>query len=334
MEKRTENKPGRFSRLFGGSARPRRHHALMIALVLVALLSLAGVVSADTAWLGTVPQPTVNGTVTGDVAIKFVNTWKTDNPINNDNTTAEFTGLQTSNIQFARLYIVPYTASMTENWQGTVSVGLTRPDTEPVTLANLQALDREYFNSTEGTNCTPSLSAPFVTSGNGLCRVTSDFVAIFDVKDYMNKTSMKLYINTTNVSGRFDGRIKEAVLVYGYNSDGGATTRYMINEGMDPSTYYDDGYDATTVFYLPSGGTVSSATLYTNDIASANGYYEWNTNPTTPSSTVGSNSYARVNQFDLGTNVNLGMDNTLLYDRYGTNKWYKTGMALLKVTYS
>jgi hypothetical protein len=45
--KRTESRLGRFACLLKGGAKPRRSFALMMALVLVGMLSLAGVVSAD-----------------------------------------------------------------------------------------------------------------------------------------------------------------------------------------------------------------------------------------------------------------------------------------------
>ncbi|MDD1686718.1 DUF3344 domain-containing protein [Methanoregula sp.] len=301
------------------------------------MLSLAGVVSADSAWLGTVPVTTLTGTVTGNVNVTFANTWNSDNPVDNDNTTGAFTlpTNEISNVQFARLYVVPYTGNMTEAWNGTLTVKLYRNNVGNVTLVENQPLDLVYVNTT-GTVCDSTISVPpFTSTTNGLCRVTSDYVSIFDVKDYINQSDIKLYISTTNVSGRFDGRIKEAKLVYGWNADNGATTRYWINEGQDPSTYYDDAYTADTVFAVPSGGTVSSATLYTDDIASANGAYQWNYDTVTPTTTLGSNSYARLNKFTLATNtINLGQENSLTYDRYGTNKWYKLGVAVLKITYS
>nr|WP_319376595.1 DUF3344 domain-containing protein [uncultured Methanoregula sp.] len=321
---RNESRPGRFSGLLKGGARPRRSFALMMALVLVGMLSLAGVVSADNYWKGAAPTQAITGAVTGDVDAKFVNTWKTDNPIDNDNTTATFSGLTTSNVQFARLYIVPYTGNMTESWDGTLSVTLTPSGGTPVVLANKQPLDLVY-DRTSGIVSNSSVSAPLVK----LNRVTSDYVAVFDVKDYITASTVTLDISTTNVSGRFDGRIKEAKLVYGWNQTGGSQTKYWINEGQDPSTKDDPSYVGVTSFNgIPTDG-ITSATIYTDDIASANGVYTWNTASVTPSP-IGSNSYARLNQF---TPLEIYEDNDFSYDRAGTNSWYKLAVAILKVRY-
>ncbi|MFA4859760.1 DUF3344 domain-containing protein [Methanoregula sp.] len=323
-----ESRLGRFSYLLNGGAKPRRNHVLMIALVLVAMLSFAGVVSADNYWKGAAPSQAITGTVTGDVDAKFANTWKTDNPINNDNTTATFSGLTTSDVQFARLYIVPYTASMTENWQGTLSVTLTPSGGTPVVLANKQPLDLAYVNST-GMAPNTSVSSPLVK----LNRVTSDYVAVFDVTNYITASTVTLDISTTNVSGRFDGRIKEAKLVYGWNQAGGSQTKYWINEGQDPSTKDDPSYVGVTNFNgIPDLDYITSATLYTDDIASANGVYTWNSASVTPS-TIGSNSYARLNQFTPIDPADIDTDNDFTYDRAGTNSWYKLAVAILKVKY-
>lgn len=337
-ETRKEGAFSRLASLLTGGTKPRRPQALMMVLLVVGVMSLAGVVSADNSWHGQPPVTNLTGVVNGGVDIQFGNTWKTDNPINNDNTTANLTltiDPTTVDMKFARLYVVVYTANNTANWQGTETIKLAHGSSEEI-LANAQALNLEY-DRTIGMNCAPDLSAPFTTTGTGLCRVMSDYVSIFDVKNYITTQKINVSVLTTNVSDRFDGRVKEVKLIYGWNvtSGTGTTTRYWINEGHDPSTSADAGYVGETYFYNVPADNINEVTLYTNDIASANGNYSWS-DPTayiapTP---VASNSYARLNQFSIDSgNVNEGT-NTFYYDRASTSSWYKLALAVLKITYT
>ncbi|MDD1690539.1 MAG: DUF3344 domain-containing protein [Methanoregula sp.] len=336
--KRTESRLGRFAYLLKGGAKPRRSFALMMALVLVGMLSLAGVVSADNYWLGTPPVTGPHGTVNGGVDVKFADTWKTDNPANNDNTTATFTGLTTSNIKFARLYVMVYTGNMTENWTGTETITLVPSGGTPVVLANAQPLALEYARETGTNRTTPG--------GNflELNRVTSDYISVFDVKDNITASEMTVYINTTyGSSSRFDGRVKEAKLVYGWDVDSGSTgcTEYWINEGHDPVTKnLANPYTAnSTTFGGVSHATNYTATLYVDYSATklGNGTYTWNgVNIAKGSSyppTITSGYYAGINTWtwnDLSSGPGLASGNNVL-TYYKTNDWYKIPLAVLTV---
>ena len=326
-----ESRLGRFSYLLKGGARPRRNYALMIALVCMVLLSFAGIVSADDSWKGTPPVTKLNGTVTGgvNVTLSVSDTWKSDNPIDNDNTTATFSYLPTSDVQFGRLYIVPYTGNMTENWKGNLTVTLTRSGYSDVVLLNAYPLDLDY-DRTAGTTCNPSVSVPpFTSTANGLCRVTSDYLAILNVTPYMTSSSMKLYINTTNESGRFDGRIKEAKLVYGWNQAGGSNIKYWINEGQDPITQNIGTYtgNQTSFYDVPTSGT---GTLWVDYLASSTGKgkYWWNDVELGTPTINKQGTYAGLSKW-----VNLDLDDSgsdvLAYTK--TNNWYKIIVAVLTV---
>lgn len=346
--RKNESALGRFSYLLKGRAKPRRSLALMMALVIVAVLSFAGVVSADNYYNGTVPTTELQGRVNGSVDVKFVDTWKSDNPINNDNTTAEFTGLPTSRVKFAQLFIVPYTASMSENWKGTLTVTLARPGMSNVVLLNAQPLDLAYNNRT-GTTCNTTVSLPpFISRDYGLCRVTSDYVAVLNLTDYMTSSSMTLYISTTNVSGRFDGRIKEAKLAYGWDvapEQSTGYTYYWKNVGQDPITKYIGTYTANqTVFSgvtIPESGNYN-ANLWVDFVAgnstSGPGYgkYWWNGQNLTLGQyspvALTNGTYAGLSKWSWnqgsGITTNDGV-NTLAYSR--TNDYYKIIVALFTI---
>jgi hypothetical protein len=332
---KNENRPGRFANLLSSGAKPRRSFALMMALVLVGMLSLAGVVSADSYFVGLPPETVVNdAVVTGDVDVLYANTWTSPDNVISDSSWANFT-LQApatgKTLKFARLYIVVYSGNSTANFKGNETIKLYNSDTLTTTLADHQPLDLAY--DLTGIALNSSVPAPFTT----LSRVTSDYLSVFDVKDYVTSNTINVHIMTMNESldidtmgvGRFDGRIKEAKIVYGWDDEySTGMTHYWINEGQDPRTYYGDGTPGTTTFEVPDIG-VSSATLYTNDIASANGVYAWNDATVTPT-TVAYNSYARLNRFTLDPEAIIGdSSNNLTYNRVGN--YYKLALAILKI---
>jgi len=350
--KRIKSKPCRYSYLRKGGARPRRNYALIIALVCMVLLSFAGIVSADSYYKGSPPVTNLTGTVNGEVNAKFVDTWKTDNPVNNDSATAEFTGLPTSGVKFGRLYIVPFSHGLNENWRGTLTVTLARSGYSDVILADHQPLDLEY-DRTAGTTCNTSVPVPpFTSSTNGLCRVMTQYVAIFNITPYMTSSGMTLYLSTTNVSGRFDGRIKEAALVYGYDVAGSGTTYYWLNEGQDPITkkITDGGaYTANqTVFSGVTSPRTYTANLWVDAVAGnstsgpGHGNYWWYANNVQTNISVGTSYPPTVNQgvyaglnkwsWSSGAGNNPGLvtgDNTLRYSK--TNDYYKIIFALFSI---
>lgn len=349
--KRTESRLGRFSYLLKGRAKPRRSLALMMALVIVAVMSFAGVVSADSYYEGIVPGYwNWGGTVNGDLWVKWNGAWNIT-PVTDwsqQTNTSTFTGIPATgtNVKNARLYVVPYVGSSTASYTGNISVDWTG-DGVTTPLSSHELLNLTYPPTTPPNTppYTPTIrTGPTTESPDYLLylnRVTSDYVIAYDVTSLVNASTITVDIHTwndTHISGnKFDGRIKEAQLVIAYDDGGSEVVRYWVNEGHDASTYFNPDYVGVTTFSgIPDVENISDATLYTNDIASANGNYSWidPTNYITPSITT-SNSYARLNQFTIDDPSSITEDdpNYFYYDRNGTNNYYKLAVAILKLTY-
>lgn len=334
MEKtRNENRLGRFSYLLKGRAKPRRSFALMMALVLVGMLSLAGVVSADNYYAGTPPVTGLQGYVTGgNVDVKFADTWSTTNTFF-DTSSSDFT-LQApetgKTIKFARLYVVPYAGSMSADYFGNMTVTLTNNGGTPITLAQSQALNLKYNNIT-GTNCSASISAPLVS----LCRVTSDYVAVFDVTNDITSSNINVGVTTYNITRQFDGRIKEVKLVYGWDdSSNDVVTNYWINEGQDPMTKYIGTYTNNRTAFNGAGTPSSyTAKLWVDYLATSggSGTYTWNgVNLPLTVDTQGAYAGIKVLEWtEIEEDLSIQNNNVLTYSR--TNDWYKNVVDVLTV---
>jgi hypothetical protein len=159
---------------------------------------------------------------------------------------------------------------------------------------------------------------------------------------------MTLYISTTNVSGRFDGRIKEAKLAYGWDvapEQSTGYTYYWKNVGQDPITKYIGTYTANqTVFSgvtIPESGNYN-ANLWVDFVAgnstSGPGYgkYWWNGQNLTLGQyspvALTNGTYAGLSKWSWnqgsGITTNDGV-NTLAYSR--TNDYYKIIVALFTI---
>ncbi|MEN6395332.1 MAG: DUF3344 domain-containing protein [Methanoregula sp.] len=336
---RTESRLGRFSYLLKGRAKPRRSYALMIALVFVALLSLAGVVSADPYYKGELlaTNTGISGTIYGDVWFQGADTWATsDNPVN-DSASVTFTNIPATgnNVEWARLYVVVYMGNMTANYYGneTITFGGT-------TLATAQPLHLAY-DRTVGANIT-NPGGNFVE----LNRVTSDYVNVFDVTSLITSTSITANIQTWNESnsdfqagfGRFDGRIKTATLVIGYKDGRTTPTKYWVNEGHDTVTYNwtNPQYVSNTTF-----DTSTIPKLWTNAnmtaiyLATADGAYTFDPVSTTTTTltnpiahfTPPANHYYGFNTWNVTSRGSAGVNSIFTYNR--TGNYYKIPLAIL-----
>jgi hypothetical protein len=358
--RRTGSRLGRFSYLLSGGAKPRRNHALIVALVLVALLSFAGVVSADDYWEGAAPTTVngISGAVNGSINVTFVDTWNTDNPVEYDEAWANITLVDTISaskpLQFARLYVVMYTANMTDNWRGNFSVTLKRGTGSTYAYpVEHQPLDLNYVN-TSGIvyNTTLPISGIYLKN---LSRVTSDYMAVIDVKDTLKGwgdvfalDDLRIHVETWNEStrlqdgySRFDGRIKEVKLVYGWNVTSGSTgtTKYWVNEGMDPMTYYIGTYTGNKTWFNSTGTPLLyTAKLWVDYLSSANGNgtYTWNGRDISyntaykPTTTQG--TYAGLNYWTWSSGlpgISASGNNVLTYGR--TNSWYKNIVSVFTI---
>ncbi len=307
--------------------RTTRQCMLTGMLVLIAALAMAAPASADSFFPGIVPETEWSGAVNGDVYIQYSDTWSTSNPIDHDEAWATFDDIPCDiTVKEARLYVVPYMGNQNQTYTGTLYANWTSNGVT-TTLSCAEPLNLSFPPPAWRNG--PTAESPDLLYLN---RVTSDYVVVYDVTDLIDSTSATVYLKTTNVSGNFDGRFKEAKLVIAYNvspEESTGTTHYWVNEGHDPITYYGSGVAGQTSFEVPVIGTISNAVLYTDDIASANGVYTWNGESVVPT-TLASNSYARLNQFTLDPgDIEQDGDNVLTYNRVGN--YYKLALAILKL---
>ncbi|MCK9278542.1 MAG: DUF3344 domain-containing protein [Methanoculleus sp.] len=332
-------------------AKPRRSRALTIALVFVGLLSFVGVVAADDYWKGTPPVTELSGVVNGGVDVLFADTWTATGDVTDWSKQKTWGNLtfslpENATLKFARLYVVPYCGSMTADYYGNMTVKLYNGNTPNTTLVDSQSLNLKYIN-TSGANYT-SVSAPMVN----LSRVTSDYVAIFDVRDNLagwSGSNLNVSLTSYNLTGRFDGRFKETKLVYGWNVTSGSTgdTKYWVNDGHDPITKKIGTYtDNKTVFSGVSLPGTYTANLWVDLVAgnstSGPGYgkYWWDGSSfeqnisvdSSYSPTVEQGKYAGLNKWTWTNRDNPGLQNgsnTLKYSR--TNDYYKIISSVLTI---
>lgn len=334
-----ESRLGRFSYLLNGGARPRRSPMFLIALVLVVLLSFAGVVSADDYYMGAAPTPAKDGVVTGGVDVQFADTWQTDNPNGVDTTWANFTlsGRPANSVlAFARFYIVPYCGNMTADYFGNMSADIYHNNTQLYQLSKNQSLALSYDNTSGASYAT--VSSPL----KNLSRTTSDYVAVYDLSPgilpYYSDNFVNVSIKTYNLTGRFDGRIKSAHIIYGWNAltlPPWNYTYYRINDGNDPITKYIGTYTGnTTKFNNVTVTNTYTANLFVEFVAGnstsgpAYGKYWFNGQDFTPG--VGysptywtASKYAGFNHWtwNQGSGISTNPSNILNYSR--TNDYYK-----------
>jgi len=323
-----ESRFGSLPFLLKGGAKPRRSYALMIALVLVAFMSFAGVVSADDYYKGTAPVTigSMPGSVNGDFWVDTATTtWDNSGAIDRDvwaNFTVPATG---TNVKFARLYVTVYSGNMASNYVGYENVDLYNGDELVDLLSEGQALNMEYIR-TQGMNTT--------YPGNyfvSLSRDTSDYVSIFDVKDLIGSENVNVNIVTSNLTPQFDGRIKQATLVVAYDVASGSNgiTRYWVNDGQDPVTYKATSQVPGKTWFNGTtwSGNFIAAKVYSNYLASQDGTYTWNGGYLTPTRIQGNQTGLAYQNLD--SSVISSTSNYLSYNR--TANFYKIDAAFLKI---
>jgi hypothetical protein len=329
-----------------GGKKPHAHLLPMMVLVLFGMIALVGVAAADNIFAGTPPKTVLNGTVSGDVDVQMAPdpwnagvTYTTRDP---QHVWGNFSLKETPtdvDMEFARLYVVVYGGSMTANYTGNLTVQLYNGNNLAGTLVDYQPLNLVYDNRSVVYNRTAyntSVIDPLVN----LSRVTSDYIAVFDINDNISGLStnnLNVSVTTYNSTGTFDGRVKEVKLVYGWNDNEGSEVKYWINEGHDPITYYGTpGYYNKTWFYDTGELENYEANLWVDYLAGTDGVYRWNNIPlddvNAPKPTVlRQGKYAGLNHLEW-TNEAPGMNdnNKLEYSR-GNNNWYKIVAAVLTI---
>ncbi len=283
-----------------GGTKPHAHLLSFMALVLFGIIALVGVAAADNVWGGTPPETKLSGVVNGSVWVNLSanDPWSTTAPqrepqYNWGNFTLPKAPSNVS-LKEARLYVTVYGGNNTAHggspdwYTGNLSVGLSNGNN----LVEKQPLNLDWDNTSISLNHTAyntSITAPLVN----LSRVSSDYLAIFDIKNNISSLNTTvLNVNTTsyNSTGRFDGRIKEIKLVIVWNeTDGSSTgnTLYWINEGHDANTQFGNGnYNKTWFNNTGITNQNFTATLWTDFLCSnttGNGVYKWNGEDISPS---------------------------------------------------
>jgi hypothetical protein len=331
-----------------GGKKPHAYPLPMMVLVLFGMIALVGVAAADNFYPGMPPvtklSSAINGTVNGDVdVIMAKDPWNPNASVTyNQNAQYNWGNLTLAvrpdlvDLKFARLYVVVYGGNLTAPgtaYNGNVSVGMYQ---ENMTGYNdyLGTLAEGKVLALDPCTCDPNPEFPLVN----MSRVTSDYLLVFDVKDYLKDLNTnKINVNTTsyNVTGVFDGRIKEVKLVYGWNwteSD----LDYWVNEGHDvmstkgtPGVYNETWFNGTGV----DEATQYNATLWVDYIASKDGKYKWNGNYLNPIPTVlYQGKYGGLNRLIWNEDIAPYMtaDNNLSYTNV-TGTTYKIPVAVLKL---
>lgn len=316
-----------------GGTKPHMHLLPMMVLLVFGMIALVGVVAADDYYKGFAPETVANGVVNGSVNVLYKNTWSTNNYAT-DSASAGFNlsngtsfDYSTDELKFARLYVVVYSGNMTVNYEGNETITLTNSGGTPITLANAQPLNLDYVR-TSGIVYNNSVSKPpFVN----LSRVTSDYVNVFDVTNSITSNNIDVNVSTTNITQKFDGRIKEVKLVYGWNeTNSNRAIKYWINEGHDPMTKYETVGGNVTWFNNTGSPTTYTANLWIDYLAGADGNYTWNGRLITPTVIEQGGSYSGYSKlswtnYDEPPEVNES--NALKYDR-ASNNWYKIILAV------
>lgn len=338
MEKSTMNKKCKTDST--GGAKPRAHLLPMMALVLIGLLALAGVVSADTYWNSTPLVTKVSGTVTGDVWIDMKDTWSTSTAYQSDRyNTTTFTipsDALNGNVSWARLYVVVYAGSQTLTYTGYETVNISYNGGTLKSLSTSEPLNLVYTQYTGAVSrAAPTTESPYMVN---LTRVTSDYVSEYNLTDLLKSATLQdvtVDIHTWNTSSspKFDGRIKEAKLVVAYNCPNFCkyVTKYYVNEGQDTASYQGNESISTT-FNAPvaSGDKVI---LYVNAIATADGKYNWSGTDITGSKVQVSVNQSKLDTWNLSDLMTVASGvNTLTFNRSPSgNTYYKTPLAILVV---
>ena len=300
-------------------------------LTVLFLLCLVGIATADQFVGGAPPQTVQSGTVSGGLYVDA--SFDEYDPTKGGQVVEKTFAVipDVNNIQWARLYVAVYCGQMQSNYNGyaTISFDGNGDGTYETTLGT-EELNVEYVYEYDGG------TTPVVV--NDHCnRVTSDYLMWYDVTSLISSQTPKSKVATTAVHAQFDGRVKVVTLVIAYNDGDSDEIHYWVNQGHDADTYYvedwlGETYNGSSSFDL-SGmtGTVASATLTVNHMASSDGTYTFRGSsiPSDPSTGNFQGAYFGYNIWDVASTVQAGSSNTLTYDR--TDQFYKIPLATLEV---
>ena len=346
----------------------RGYLEIFLVLILVLLL-LPGIASAD-GFVGGIPLTTVQtGTVTGDLYIDATPPFWDNQGTSNIVKTFTLPENAVGNITWARLYISAYCGHMQDDkdfhiinrWDGDGDGVYEQVWNKPEHASFHFVSDGLNLLGNNNTALGGGANDRFRMINDHENRVTSDYFMWYDVTDMIKSRTINVNVNT---SGSFDGRTKVATLVVAYNDPSSTTlTRYWVNQGHDVCAYYSEGqgdYDnganhvavGSTTFGTVGIGNLSSAILTVDYMASHNGIYglglpiaNYYQNPAIPSlefvfPLASGNDvqgpYSGVMHWDISSRVRGGKTNVSMgYGRdvtqTGLSAFYKIPLAFLVV---
>ena len=308
---------------------------LATVIVIFVFLAIFPAVSAD-GYVGGTPLSTIrSGVVSGGLYVDAEPpAWGPSD------VTRTFTQLPEGvDIEWARLYVAVYAGHMKNNYAGTATIFFDGDgDGTFETEIGNESLD------TPGGYTYPGEGGSGTIAVNDHCtRVTSDYLMWYDVSQVISSRTPSARVVTQKVDASFDGRVKMLTLVVAYNDRDTDQVYYWINQGHDVDSYYADDhgmpYTGVTPFNLSGlSGTVQSATLTVNHLASTDGFYTWCGDPlpadpsasTVPPGWNVQGAYAGYNSWDVTDLIEPGAINDLTYDRVG--QFYKLPLAILSVS--
>jgi PKD repeat protein len=257
------------------------------SLLVVLLLCMVGVVSADE-WVGGIPLETVQtGTVTGDL-------WFDLDPApdwGEQDVTKTFTlpaaaVEEEGRITWARLYISAYCGHMQNDYNfwitnrfdgdGDGEYEHVWPETGRSGFSYVLDPDTWEPLGNDNTALGGGQNDPYKLYNDHENRVTSDYFMWYDVTDLIKDQTVNVNVNT---DGTFDGRIKVISLVVAYDDPSSTIeTTYWVNQGHDVCSYYVEDYlgkaaVGTTTFNTSGLPEFDSARLTVSYMASHNGNY-------------------------------------------------------------
>jgi len=347
-----------------GGKKPRAHLLPMMVLVLFGMIALMGVAAADNVYHGAPPVTKLSGVVNGSVWVNLsenepwnaaLSPYTSRDPQYNWGNFTLPVRPDSVDLKFARLYVVVYGGNNTatsydpDNYYGSLSVGLKNGDTGDSIgnpLVTDQPLRLNYYKSV-GANYSNDITDPLVN----LSRVTSDYLAIFDITGNisgLDTTNLKVNTTTCNVSGKFDGRVKEIKLVIGWNETEAETetlTKYWINEGHDVMSKDGNGvYNVT--WFNNTGINVDeendndnyNATLWIDYLSSPGGQggrHWWNGAENVSALTTTQRAYSGLHNYtwnkETGVAINGMKNNNSLEYLNKTSTMYKMIVSVLAI---
>lgn len=305
-----------------------------VSALCILFIVFGTMVSADSYVGGIVPETVQTGVVSGDLFMDATTPSWGQNDV-----TKRYSLPVSTEIRWARLYVVVYCGHMQNNYPGTVKVSFDCDgDGSYETVLGDETLNVPYtYPANDGTG-------PVMVNSH-TTRVTSDYVMWYDVTSKITSRNPGARVETAPLDPKvfFDGRIKAITLLVAYDDGDSDQVWYAVNQGHDVDSYYTDDYygeDYKGETSFDTSGvseSVEKATLSVNHMASQDGLYRFNGEDLIGGQYQG--AYFGSNNWDVTDIVKVDGDNLLTYDRYGkvegvsefSGLYYKIILATLTI---